>query len=135
MSIVDGSLSLIHANFNPHPPSAAVSPTTSPVTEVFTAYFHEHSDSYVGAVDKAFKTLKDKAEGCKATARGWVVEEVEDERVGKGKKGRAFVGCIGWESVEAHMRFRETEGFKKIIPLLREGTLGLEVHHTKFQEK
>ncbi len=34
---------------------------------------------------------------------------------------------IGWESKEAHLRFRETEVFKKHIYLLREKTTGAEV--------
>ena len=60
-----------------------------------------------------------------------MIEDVEYE----GKKGKAYVGVLGWESVEAHMSFRETQAFKDIIHLLRDDPLGLEVHHTKFVEK
>ena len=56
---------------------------------------------------------------------GPVVEEVEKEE-GAGK-GKAVVLCIGWESREKHMAFRETETFAKNIHFLREGVKGTEI--------
>lgn len=41
--------------------------------------------------------------------------------------------CIGWTSKDAHMRFRETELFKKNIGLLREGVGSAEVYHVSFK--
>jgi hypothetical protein len=58
-------------------------------------------------------------------AFGLVVEEIEKEE-GSGK-GKAVVLCIGWESRDAHMAFRETETFAKNIHLLREGMKGAEM--------
>lgn len=119
-----------HANFTPHPPTAALG-TTSPVTEVLTCYFEKEDDGFDSKVDQLFKVLSEKAEGFKAASGGWVVEDVEY----KGKKGKAYVGVLGWESVEAHTKFRETQTFKDNIHLLREDPLGMEVHHTVFVEK
>jgi hypothetical protein len=154
MTIVDGPLTMMHANFTPHPPSAAVSNTTSPVTEVITCYFSAENDSFEENVNKLIPIIKEKAKGFKAASGGWVIEDVEHESIGSGKKGKAFVAVIGyvpsrrrfvdtiltpessrWESVEAHMKFRETQTFKDNIHLLRDGPTALEVHHTAFTEK
>ena len=135
MTIIDGKLTMLHANFDPHPPSAAVSSTTSPVTEVITAYFTSHDAAFEENVKKLTGVLKEKAEGFRAASGGWIVEDVEHESLGEGKKGKAYAAVIGWESVEAHMKFRETEDFKQGIHLLRDGPVKLEVHHTKFVER
>jgi len=135
MTIVDGSIDMMHANFTPHPPSDAVSRTTSPATEVLTCYFTAKDESFEGNANKLLDVIKEKAKGFKAASVGWVIEDVEHESIGKGKKGKAFVAVIGWESVEAHMNFRETQDFKDKIHLLREGPVGMEVHHTVFNEK
>ena len=72
--------------------------------------------------------ISENADGFKGSAGGWVIEDVEY----KGKKGKAYVSTIGWESVQAHMTFRETAAFKENIGLIREKPLGVEVHHTEF---
>ena len=134
MSIVEGPLTMYHANLNPHPPSAAVSSTSSPVTECLTCYFSSQDPSFEKNFDKFVAAVSEDAEGVKAAAGGWLVEDVEHEKIGSGKKGRAFVGFLGWESVEAHMKFRDTDAFNENIHLLREGPVALEVHHTVFVE-
>lgn len=120
-----------HANFSPHPPSAALGPT-SPVTEVLTCYFEGKADGFEGRFDGLIRGISDSeaAEGFKGAAGGWMVDEVEY----KGEKRKAFVGLVGWESVEAHMAFRETQAFRDNIPLLRQESLGMELHHTKFDQ-
>ena len=130
MTIVDGPLTMNHANLTPHPPTAAVG-AAAPVTEVLTIYFEKVDDGFEGKWNEVVKACSDHAEGFKAGAGGWVVEDVEYE----GKKRKAYVGLIGWESVEAHHAFRGTEAFKNNIRLLTEGTLGREVHHTEFVQK
>jgi len=57
-----------------------------------------------------------------------VVKHAE-QGVDGAKAGKAAVLLIGWESKEAHLRFREKEVFKKHIYLLREKTTGAEVFH------
>lgn len=120
-----------HANLTPHPPTAALG-TASPVTEVLTCYFGEKGDEgFESKYKQVIKITSENAEGFKGAVGGWVVEDVEYE----GKKGKAFVGLVGWESVEAHMAYRETQAFKDNIHLLTEDSLGLDVHHTKFVER
>ena len=136
MTIVDGPITMLHAHLDPHPPSAALSSTSSPVTEVITAYFSQQNSYYASNFLQAAKAVEQKPEsGFKGKSGGWVEEDVESEKLGDGKKGKAFVGLFGWESVEAHMKFRETQEFKDNIHLLRDGTAGMEVHHTSFIEK
>ena len=130
MTIVDGPLTLHHATLTPHPPTAALG-AASPVTEVLTCYFETEDAGFGSKVDRLVKAIADNAEGFKGAAGGGVVEDVEYE----GEKGKAYVGLLGGESVEAHMKFRETQAFKDNIHLLREDPLGMEVHHTEFVEK
>lgn len=130
MTIVDGPLSMCHANLTPHPPTVAIG-TASPITEVLTCYFEKEDDGFQSKVDQLIKAISENAEGFKAASGGWVIEDVEYE----GKKGKAYFMVLGWESVEAHMNFRETQAFKDNIHLLKEGPLGMEVHHTEFMEK
>lgn len=61
------------------------------------------------------------------TAAGWALEEIDY----KGEKARVFVAPIGWDSVEAHQKYRETEHFAKNITTIRglEGLKGIEVFH------
>lgn len=133
-TILDGTVIMRHANFDPHPPSAALS-ANSPVTEVLTAYFTSKDDSFDEKAKKFVGILQEKAEGFKGASGGWVMEDVEHEKIGEGKKGKAFVAVLGWESVDAHMRVRETDAFTENIHLLREGPVAMEVHHTTFNEK
>ncbi len=137
MTIIDGHISLSHANFDPHPPSAALS--GAPVTERFTVYFSADTPeakikSFDENVSKFLKVLKENAEnGFKAVAVGWVVEELDHE--GVEGKAKALTGVIGWDSVEAHLKFRETPAFKENAGLLSEGVKAAEIHHVKFHER
>lgn len=130
MTIVDGPLTMHHANLTPHPPTAALG-AASPVTEIFTCYLEKENEGFQSKVEQLIKATSDNAEGFKGWAGGWVLEDVKY----KEKKGKAYVGLVGWESVEAHMAFRETQAFKDNINVLREDPLGIDVHHTEFVEK
>ena len=70
-------------------------------------------------------------DGFKGAAGGWIFEEREfgDEK----KVGKAVVLALAWESVDAHMKFRETDDFTTNIGGLREGTIGAEMHHVTFK--
>lgn len=68
-------------------------------------------------------------EGVLGAAYGETIEDDVKEH-GKqegGKAGKAVVLLIGWTSKDAHMRFRETETFKKNIGLLRDKMEGAEM--------
>ena len=126
-----------HANFTPHPPSAAVS--RAPVTERLTLFFPaDISEVDKKTCDENFEKFlgilqEDAGTGFKAASLGWIVEDMKHE--GIEGKAKAITGVIGWESVEAHMAFREHPAFKDNAGLLRGGGVkGSEVHHVKFQE-
>ncbi|KAL8805413.1 MAG: hypothetical protein Q9182_001979 [Xanthomendoza sp. 2 TL-2023] len=139
MSIVDGqNIAICHAHFSPHPPSVAVSGTVAPVTEMIAHHFSSDiSDddraSFESNMKKFAQLLEEKAAGFKGFAGGWVVEDIEHAEVGG--KTKTWQSCVGWQSVEAHMAFRETEEFKDNVHLIRpEYKKAASVHHTKFTE-
>ena len=79
--------------------------------------------------------MKAKADGCTATASGWIIEEVTSTQIlGLEVKGRAFVACIGWQDRKRHMNFERTEQYQELLSLMKEEPVGLEMHHTTFQE-
>ena len=65
---------------------------------------------------------------------GWSAETHQHENLGEGVQGKMFAAFIGWPTIEAHMAFRETEGFGKIIGLLRGGTKGIKMWHVDFKQ-
>ncbi|KAL8688870.1 MAG: hypothetical protein Q9218_005324 [Villophora microphyllina] len=137
MSIVDGSLEVHHAQLSPHPPSVALTGTTN-VTEVVEHYFSadiSESDrsSFENNLKEFVKVLEKKAEGYTGFAGGWVVEELEHKEI-EGK-AKVWHSCIGWQSVDAHMAFRETQEFKDNVHLMRpESKKATTMHHVSFQE-
>jgi len=46
-----------------------------------------------------------------------------------------FAIFVGWESIDAHMKFRETDRFKKSIAPMREGLKGMTACHVTMQER
>lgn len=132
-----------HVEFTPHPHSGAVETITSVqrsspgATEVATFYLDPStSDSDAQAFEEAlwqFMTeAVEKADGFTSTAGGWIVEEVEHEKAGGKAKG--YFLLIGWQSVEKHMEFRDTEAFKgvqRVRKFLKHG----EGVHVKFIAK
>jgi hypothetical protein len=83
--------------------------------QLATFYFDgSPPSSYIDDVAKFDKELQ-KADGYLGYAVGITHETVEHE----GVKGKAAVLAIGWNSVDAHMAFRETQAFKDNIGLLR----------------
>lgn len=55
----------------------------------------------------------------KGVSYGWSVESDVPVIGEDGKTGSLLTAFLGWPSVEAHMKFRETTQFKDNIPLLR----------------
>ncbi|KAL8951333.1 MAG: hypothetical protein Q9222_002698 [Ikaeria aurantiellina] len=135
LSIIDGDMDICHAHFSPHPPSAAVG-GLSAVTELVSHYFaadmsESDQTSFSDDVKKFAKVLESKAEGFKGFAGGWVVEDITYKEV-EGKT-KMWQSCIGWESIDAHMRFRETQAFKDNVDLLRpESRKASTIHHRNY---
>lgn len=119
-----------HADFKP---AGALGKTFSaPVTEFATFYFDGGPPSdYMEGVEKLGKMLDDqKPEGYLGWAGGVTYEELEKE----GVKGKAGVLTIGWQSVDAHMAFRETQMFKDNIHLLRSNSKKIVMQHVQFMQ-
>lgn len=79
-------------------------------------------------VEKALNKCSD----AKGVSYGWGVENDFPVRGGEeGQKGSIFVAFIGWPSIDAHMKFRETEIFKEHVSLLRgmEGLTQMAMFH------
>lgn len=67
---------------------------------------------------------------------GWGVENDFPVKGGKeGQKGSVLAAFIGWTSIDAHMKFRDTEAFKDNVGLLRsmEGAVKLTMFHVTCQ--
>lgn len=128
LSITDGAPSMVHADLEPS--GDALKALSAPVTEVATFYFDgEPSQSYASGLTKFREVIeKGNIEGFLGGAAGVTYEEVERE----GSKGKAAILVVGWNSIESHMKFRETETFKENVGLLRDGIKGAEMHHVQF---
>ncbi|EXJ78459.1 hypothetical protein A1O1_08859 [Capronia coronata CBS 617.96] len=131
---------LYHVHFDPHPPAVALVDDGPIATEFITVYF---PPDYSAEDEKTFREVNMKnllaavaenAKGFKDSASGWVVEEL-DLPDGSGK-AKVFVALAGWESVQAHLNFRETQSFKDNIHWLRgaKDLKTLAVFHVPAQE-
>jgi hypothetical protein len=110
---------LVHFLPTPFPPSILAK---AACTEM--AMFYQTSDEFLGSVKKFLECLPG-VDGYVGNCFGGVMEEIEKED-GSGK-GKAVLLCIGWTGLEKHMAFRETEGFKANVPLLRKGRGAVEM--------
>lgn len=110
-----------HVAFSPFPPKIV---TRAPVIEFAT--FLDTRPHFLANVEKFMKGIGAPDE-CYGSAWGDTVETDVGKHLDGSAKGKATVLLIGWESKEAHMRFRETEVFEKNIGLLREGMGGVEM--------
>ncbi|KAI9760799.1 MAG: hypothetical protein M4579_001429 [Chaenotheca gracillima] len=141
LSILDGDPQLHHAKLSPFPPTRTLSNSSNPVTEVVTFHFPaSFSDSDAQDFDKAWaqtlKAFQDNA-GPGLTGSGvsgWIVEELEIPNKTPTEKGKAFQLAFGWESVDAHMKFRETQAFKDNIERVREKVAGAWSCHASLKE-
>ena len=113
-----GGPTLYHTHFYPHPPVNALSDINSPTTEILTYYF---PTSYSEADQKKFEddfkkfvsTLEEHASAHTGSAGGWVEEEVDVP--GSSEKAKVYVAVLGWQSVEEHRAYQETQHFKDSI--------------------
>jgi hypothetical protein len=110
------------------------------VTEVLLIWFP--SDLAQDVKLAATKRLQQFADAClsgkpikpDAINIGWGVENdfpVRDDE--EGRKGSLLTAMVGWQSVDTHMAFRETDTFKDNIHLLRaiDGALKMTMFHIK----
>lgn len=122
-----------HVCTQPYPPSAL----RAPVTEIMLAYFpSDLAPEGRTAANLRMAAFADKAlaqcEDVVAVNFGWGLETDFPVRGGH-ETGCVLVAFIGWPSIDAHMRFRETQVFKDNVGLLRdmEGMIKLAMFHIK----
>ena len=130
--LVAGEPTLYHTTMPPTAPLTG--PATAPTTELASLYFelsYRQADFDASWAEFA-RLCNENAKGFHGCTGGWSIEDVEREDI-DGGKARVFLAALGWDSVEAHMAFRETPAFKEAIPLLRGKAKAIEVHHVKFQ--
>lgn len=135
--LIEGNSLIYHLLFSPNPPSSALNPASSVVAEHLTFYFSSTlSDSGMSSWEDTFakfkKALEQHAEGFKAGSGGWIIEELQHEKVDGNAK--AYAAVLQWESVEKHKMFRDTEDFKKAIGPVREASRAIEMHHVILRE-
>ncbi|KAH7558333.1 hypothetical protein J3E72DRAFT_436322 [Bipolaris maydis] len=134
--VIAGTPVLYHAKF-PFAQSSYGDPFTSPVTECIASFFP--ADYPESQYETKFTTFREQAIQTKDLAAdgvigGWSIERQSHEALGEGVEGKLFMIFIGWPNVEAHMAFRETEDFARVIPHLRDGPVGKSMWHVALKE-
>lgn len=117
-AVVEGPASMLHAELTPAAKQRAV--FSAPCTEIVRFYRTSESEAYVSSVNEFAEHATKQADGWMGSVGGWAVEDVEHAKFGGDGKttGKVYWLAIAWQSYEAHMAFRDTEEFKKILPLL-----------------
>lgn len=132
---------LTHHTLSAHPSSSSDGPVTaSPVTELVSFYFPP--DFAEADFDEPLQTFADAAaqhaQGLRASAHGWSVEkDIEHASLaaaGAKGKGKVWLLVVGWDSIDAHMAYRQTDAFRETIGGLRAKASGVEMHHVVFKE-
>jgi hypothetical protein len=101
----------------------------APVLEMATMYLPVDFDqtAFERTWDALIKSLST-ADGFCSSTSGWVVEELENDKVTE--KIKAWVGVIGWASVEAH---EDVKGKHPAVQGVRDAVLpGTEMYHVKL---
>ena len=114
---------LTHSEFVKHVKAAPFPPLVlkSPVTEVMLAYFpsdlsSDCKDAAAARFKHFAKTGLGNCSDVKGVSYGWGLENNFPVRGGdEGQTGSILLAFIGWPSVEAHLKFKETEAFKKNV--------------------
>ena len=121
--MLNGDPILYHASMAPHPPSGALSDTSSPATELLTLYFpasysSEDQSTFESGMKKLVACVEENSSDYTGSAGGWVIEERPLPK-DSSKMAKVYTAAIGWKSVEAHLAFRNTQVFKDNIHHLR----------------
>ena len=112
----------------------------SGVTEVLNLYFpSNYSDTEQEAFVSDMKLLKtclEKAKGYTGLSMGWAMDEgltVPES----GEQAKVYVILLGWEGLECHDEFRQSELFAENIHLLQgaKRLMGMEMCHVKLSEE
>ena len=129
----DGNM--FHVSFQPSSPHKVTS-NGGQVTEVVVYYFpSDYSEAKMEefeALWEGFSEHTKKAEGFTGVTLGWSHEsEIEYATAGKSK---VYVGALGWESIDAHMAYRDSKVFSEGAASIRGKATRVEMTHVKFVE-
>lgn len=124
-----------HVDPAPFPPSAL----KAPVTEVMLAFFPSDisAEAKAAATDRLARFTERGLNNCpdvQAVNYGWGVESDFPVRGGQdGQTGCLLIALVGWPTIDAHMKFRDTDTFKESVGLLRglQGLLKLTMFHVQ----
>lgn len=116
-SILDAPPTMIHLDLEPESPGF-FSPTVSGALEIVTVWFDQAhlatamQHNFAKKVRQFLGVIQQHASpGCTGSAIGFSNEHdlVNPQTQ---EKGQALIVFVGWESVDVHMKFRETDEFK-----------------------
>ncbi|KAF1352282.1 hypothetical protein BDV97DRAFT_397317 [Delphinella strobiligena] len=131
-AIISGPPSFVHYDFASM--GKLVAALSAPVTELATFYLPSKTSSFQTNLERFEKASSESGtNGFLGITTGWSIEDVEHEGFSEGKTGKSVLLAIGWDSIDAHMAFRETDVFKDIIGLLRGEPKGVELHHATLR--
>ena len=82
---------------------------------------------------EAWEKLVKEAPGHMATAAGFTLEDVGGLSGEKLEKAKAFIVAVGWDSMDSHASFRETDAAKVAFAELEKRSGAVEVHHVEFE--
>ncbi|KZF24369.1 hypothetical protein L228DRAFT_237308 [Xylona heveae TC161] len=142
-SLLSSSPLLYHITLDQKALSRALSKTNSFVTEIATWYFPptitetQQSEFEKHVADLCVEAAKIDGFVPGGTASGWGLEEIKNPKTPEGEEAqdvKSYTLFCAWENVDAHMRFRDTEGFKRTIAPLREKSAAVEMRHVAFGE-
>lgn len=133
---MDGGAAINHAYLEPLSPATGAARFSAPVTEFVTFYLppsisSDEKTNFHKIMSDFGKVVRQHAKWFRGMSCGWIVEEVEHPSVGT---GFGYAAALGWDSVGAHMAFRETQEFKDAIGQVRSGSKGAVMYHVKFRE-
>lgn len=82
-------------------------------------------------LDKGAKTCSD----IQGVSYGWGVENDFPVRGEDGQMGAILAALIGWPSIDAHIKFRETDAFKQNVHYIRsmDRIVKMSASHVSFQ--
>lgn len=128
---------MFHAHLQPHPPSEALNREVSPTTAILAIYFpvdYSHADQQVfeEGWNKLIAAVKRDSGSCTGYSGGWILEELTVP--GCQERSKVYAAYIGFQSVEAHVAYGETQSVRENIHYLREakGFRHLQVCHASL---
>ncbi|KAF2786583.1 hypothetical protein K505DRAFT_411893 [Melanomma pulvis-pyrius CBS 109.77] len=136
--LVGGPLKVFHVALPLSTPFSG--PGSAPVTECLNLYFgagYAPADFARNWAQFHERGLQEATQAL-GIAGAWSLDEVEHEGVWDkeelGAEGPSFAIFVGWPSVLAHMKFRESEVFPSLVGYLRDGPKATEVFHVEFKK-